>query len=228
MVFSLRQYENWMWGWQLQIFLNILAVVTGIALLTHRTPTWGKLLAAVLCGIVATYSFANGLLLWPVGAFVLWSSPRDKAYKTRLAVWCICALLTAATYFYHYAKPSGSTPLQYALTHSGVMVVYFLTYMGEFITIKNTLWLTVPMGILELTLFMLSWRRLRQATQIPPSSLTPYLAYALYVIISALVCTVGRVGYGPRQAMESRYLTISELFWLATLVLTYLAVRQHD
>ncbi len=227
-VFSLRQSQNWMWGWQLQIFLNILAVVAGIALLTHPTRTWPRLMAAILCAIVATYSFANGLLFWLVGGFLLLISPRDKAFQLRFAAWSVCAVLTMASYFYHYAKPSDSPPLLAVLQHPGAAVAYFLSYIGAFISLKDTPLIGVPMGIIGLALFSLALRRLRASGQIPLAVVAPYLAYALYALLSALVSTVGRAGFGAKQAMSSRYLTISELFWIATLTLGYLAIRQGE
>ncbi len=227
-VFSLRQSENWMWGWQLAIFLNILAVVAGIALLTHPAPTWGKWIGAVCCGVVATYSFANGLLFWPLGAFALWANTRDSTFRARMAGWCVCAVLTAASYFYQYAKPPDSPPLLYTLSHPFTFAAYFLSYIGAFISIKDTPVIGVCMGLVGLALLILAWRSLRQNGKIPPEALTPYLAYALYVLLSALVSTVGRAGFGAKQAMASRYLTISELFWIAILVMGYLTARQRE
>src|ERR1035438_4142148 len=58
-VFSISQYQNWLWGWQLQMLLNLLAVVVGIVLLANDTFRWWKFAAAASLGIVATYSFAN-------------------------------------------------------------------------------------------------------------------------------------------------------------------------
>ena len=44
LIFSLNQFENWLFGWTMHIFLNVLAVVTGIKLLTTPNAKWKKML----------------------------------------------------------------------------------------------------------------------------------------------------------------------------------------
>ena len=43
-VFSVTQYENWLWGWELQFFLNLFCVVAGVLVLAN-----GGLQLAALC-----------------------------------------------------------------------------------------------------------------------------------------------------------------------------------
>ncbi len=82
LAFSLHQGENWVWGWQIQVFLNALAVVAGFLFLTSPEFNWGNFLGGAVCGVVATYSYANGLTFWPLGflslAAVSYSGPRKK------------------------------------------------------------------------------------------------------------------------------------------------------
>jgi hypothetical protein len=78
LVFTLGQAENWLWGWQIQIFLNVLAAVAGFVLLGGSPFRWGKYVCALGCGLLATYSFANGLLFWPAGFFAFIFVPLKK------------------------------------------------------------------------------------------------------------------------------------------------------
>src|SRR5215471_17800442 len=61
LVFSPSQWENWLWGWQVTILINVLAVLAGLALMARLDGSWSRLAGALLCGVVATYSFAAGL-----------------------------------------------------------------------------------------------------------------------------------------------------------------------
>src|SRR3990172_9068730 len=71
LVFSLNQSENWFSGWQIQIFMNVLAMILGMVLLSQRVTTWLRIMGAALLGIVASYSFASGMAYWLLGILVL-------------------------------------------------------------------------------------------------------------------------------------------------------------
>src|SRR6185369_1059673 len=70
-VFSLNQAENWWGGWNIQIFLNTLAITASIVLLTRPAKSWPAFVLALVCGIVATYSYSTGLLVWWLGIVLL-------------------------------------------------------------------------------------------------------------------------------------------------------------
>ena len=70
LLFSMVQYENWAWGWQIQIFLNVSAVCFTMWAMIKWPNNWFGLLLALVGATVATYSFANGMLIWVV--VLLW------------------------------------------------------------------------------------------------------------------------------------------------------------
>src|SRR5437773_6033050 len=70
-VFSISQYQNWLWGWQLEILLSVFGVIGGIVLLANPPFTWLRFGGAAVLGIVASYSFGNGGVFWLVGLFAL-------------------------------------------------------------------------------------------------------------------------------------------------------------
>src|SRR5690606_33366873 len=63
-IFSWVQMENWVWGWQLAVFMNVLAVASGVFILAPQPHSTARFAGGVLMGIVATLSFANGLVYW--------------------------------------------------------------------------------------------------------------------------------------------------------------------
>ena len=113
LVFSWAQMENWVWGWQLQVFLSTLAVAGGIALLSGGTLSWWRFTGAILMGVVAAYSFANGLLYWFVALPAVVSTPgaSRRMRLMRLEVWAVAALLIIESYLFAYVKPSLSAGL---------------------------------------------------------------------------------------------------------------------
>ena len=130
-VFSVSQYQNWLWGWQLQMFLNLLAVAGGIALLANETFRWSRFAAAALLGIVATYSFANGALFWPIGLMLLFFIKTGAGEKRpAIAGWILIGALTLGTYFYHYQKPEEHPSLSLIFKMPVEYAVYVFKYLG--------------------------------------------------------------------------------------------------
>src|SRR4030095_7978330 len=69
LLFSPLQWENWLWGWQITVLLCALAMVVAAYLAAGGAR--GLRLSGMLgCGLVATFSFAAGLVVWPVHAVV--------------------------------------------------------------------------------------------------------------------------------------------------------------
>jgi hypothetical protein len=222
-VFSLSQYENFLWGWQIAMWLNMLTVLGGIMLLGNPTFSPQRIAFALLLGIVATYSFADGILYWPIGfCLLLWGHRERPARKTRklpetsrarqsnlaLTAWAMTSLLAVFFYFWHYKKPVDHPPLAAALKAPLDYVAYVFSYLGN------------PFGQISLgegfpsALFALAWGFLgsamfawslwfllrRKAVRV--ELLLPYLGMSAYSVGSAVVTGLGRVGFGQEQALH--------------------------
>jgi hypothetical protein len=145
--FSASQYENFLWGWQLGLLLGLLSALGAILLLANRPFQWSKFGGAIALGIVATYSFANGVLVWVVGFGLLCVIPSDesplaaraalplgsmsKRNLAALAVWSFVAVMCVWLYLQDYHRPEGLPRLTSALSQPIVIVVYVLKYIGS-------------------------------------------------------------------------------------------------
>ena len=72
--FSLADWQNALWGFQLAWYLILGALMAMLLLLLNRSPDraeFTRLVGAVAVAAVASYSSAEGLLLWPVGLVCL-------------------------------------------------------------------------------------------------------------------------------------------------------------
>jgi len=134
LAFSLHQGENWVWGWQIQVFLNVLAVVLGFVILAGPELRWRNFAGAVACGVVATFSYANGLAYWPLAFLALLLAPSASRRRRRaaLAIWLGLTALVFISYFYRFApaSPSGKPPFYFAV-HPLEYIRYILGYLGS-------------------------------------------------------------------------------------------------
>ena len=209
LLFSLRQWENWLFGWQLQIFLAVLGAA--VALWALLVPSPARIAAAVAAAGVCSYSFASGLGVWPAGAVVLLLTPLPRRRRmTLVAAWGVVACLVLALYLRGF-EPIGSHPrLGVALEHPLGTLGCLLTALGASLAQSLPLALIVGAALLLVVV----------ASLVPLASRPDGLARARYglglvafSVAAAGLIAVGRVGLEPPDwlgpAMPSRYTTLS-------------------
>jgi len=222
LVFSLGQAENWLWGWQIQIFLNVLAVVAGLVILGNPPFRWSKFWWALGFGILATYSFANGLLYWPLGFLAIALSPsRDKQQRAlTLSAWAASTAGVFASYLFQFRYDSPSGKLwTYFLNQPGEYVQYLLKYLGRPVINYEGYALTV--GLIGFLLFGALSFLLFRNKRVEARAILPFFLFGLYAIGCGLLTGIGRVGFGSAQAMSGRYVPFSVLIWVSNFAFLY-------
>lgn len=209
LVFSLGQYENILWGWQLQIYLQVAATTFGIYFLSRRS--FRSVVWAALCGTVASFSFNSGLLIWPVGLVCLAAL---RVEKKQLAFWSLAGTLVVVAYFIGYTPPHHPSPML-AFSQPLTTLVFFLANVGAPLGGGDLNWSSVMGAGLLLLLFVLLCQKLRAmkrvGMQVSESGII-LGGLVLLSLLSSTVITVGRVGLGQLDlAISSRYTTITSV-----------------
>jgi hypothetical protein len=209
---------------------------------------WAWLGASVMCGLLASYSISNGLVVWPVlWLFAVWLG----APRAALGVLVATGLVTWATYL--PGMPVTGTVVQgfYQFPRS---LVYALTVLGLPIDIPasalmHVVGLPAPPfpGLGSDSVATLAWRPLvamafgglglgfafRQLRDAVSSARVNPWRLALLHCVLFLVGTVVLMGLGRSSwldvsaVMQSRYSTPALLFW-ACLALLYLGRRDVE
>lgn len=231
-VFSLNQWENWLWGLQMHVFLAVLLALGSLYLLGARRLGWGKLAGAAGCAVAASFTQGTGLVIWLVGAgmLALRAGPRRAL---RLAVWLGLAVAVFAVYLHRFPADNVNVPgLADALGHPFRYAYYVLTQLGApLVSFAGSAWPPRDLGagcaagLAGLGLLGLALWELRRQTELL-RELLPLLAGALFSLGVAAQVGLGRLGLGAAQAMASRYMTLTVPFWVAVLVCAVLAARQ--
>jgi hypothetical protein len=227
-VFSLSQWQNWFLGWQLQEFMNVLAVVLALVALTWKgLPGLGVGLAACF-GVVASGSFANGILIWPIGLFLLLlqRKGRGKYFRYELLGWTAVGVAVTVAYLQDYTTPSYHPPLASALAQPLHCALYILAYLGQPVWNLDPI-ISIVMGLVGVLLWSTSLVQLL-LSRIPVAVLAPWMGMALYAIATACMTALGRVDNGLDQAMSSRYVTMANLLWIPVAIQFYWVARIND
>jgi len=227
LVFTLGQAENWLWGWQVQIFLNVMAVVAGLVLLGNRAFRWAKFWWALGFGILATYSFANGLLFWPLGFLAITLvPPNNRRHKVlALSAWAASTAVVAFSYLYQFRfqSPSGK-PWTHFLHQPGEYVQYVFKYLGR--PVINYEGCALAVGSAGLLLFGAFSSFIFRHKRGEARAVLPFFLFGLYSIGCGLLTGIGRVGFGSAQAMSGRYVPFSSLIWVSNFAFLFVLSRE--
>lgn len=171
------------------------------------------MLLALLCAWIASYSFANGLMIWPVG-FIVLILKNNSVNKVAL-LWLALALLCFASYFIDSPVKSSSQTLA-ALDY----LTYLSAYLGSpLVSAASSSSIGVALvgaGLASSLLFMFY----RQQQPFPKQVL-PFIGCLLFGLLSATLTSIARMHYGIDQALDSRYTTFSLFFWLGLIGLIF-------
>ena len=220
LIFSPAQAENWLWGFQLQMFMPTVCLVTALLVLQTPPLNLARFLGATALALIATFSFGNGLLIWPVRGLVLFLSGTDKRW---IIAWAGLCVLTVALYFTGYeTHPQPGHPSFPALDY----VIYFLRFNGNALAlfpVPGQLRLVAAIGagavVLLGAMTLLFLRGQRQALR----AAAPWIALAAYAVGSSLIAAHSRIHEGIGQALSSRYSSISINLYIALIVLFAIA-----
>ena len=211
LIFSLRQHQNMLFGFQINFaFTQTFGVLSLFLLyvLGHSSLKKLAFVAALGSATVASFSTAQGLLVWPVGALQLFVSPVEKATKkAMIVVWGLIGLGEWVAYFVDYVKPEDHPSLFYVLEHPLVGTQYFLTSLGSSLFWEQNS--AFAGGLLLSCLALVSFLLIYKDRKFGESSF--WISLLLYSFCILTSVTLGRSWFGVEQALESRYTSFSIL-----------------
>jgi len=212
-IFSPVQAENWMWGFQLQLFIPNLCLVLSLVALTLDTNRSIRLVLAAIFTVIGTFSFGNGLLLWPaIGLFMILRRERTSS----IILWTVLCAVVATTYFVGYVP----APKRHPVTGGWLdYPTYFLAFLGSPLARDGVLVRSAATGTVVLAFFggLVGYYLRRNPNTLRRAA--PWITIGSYALLSGLLAACTRVHCGPGQACDSRYITISSNLVLALIAL---------
>jgi hypothetical protein len=212
LIFSFRQYENMLFGFQISFaFTQTFGVLALYLLSSSGRSNFGAyaFVAALGSATIASFSTAQGLLVWPAGLLgLLLGSVARPEKKVLVGLWGIVGVAEWVAYFVDYHTPRGHPPLLDALGHIGTAPEYFLTLLGSalFWQPEHAYAGGLVIGCLALAMFLATYGR--GALREHPFWIS-LLFYSLFILATI---TLGRSGmFGVWQAAIARYTTFSIL-----------------
>jgi hypothetical protein len=223
-VFSPNQAQNWIWGWQIQIFMSVMGFVGAVWSITRWPGMLRGVILAAFFSIISCFSFNNGLLTFPIIGSLL-ALKRDRKI-THVALWITISFLVFLGYYYGYSKPAHHPSFSYLFDHPLVYLGYVSAYLG-FPLAFGKQYIAIALGaVIPVSLGLIVWSK-RSDKELSEKML-PWAGIALYSILSALATGIGRAGFGIGQAMSSRYGTISGLLTISAIIVFLIWISDYS
>ena len=192
LLFSLVQYENALWGFQMAWYLVTLALALALFLLDRPALTSWVFAGAIAATVVGSFSSLQGLLIWPIGLLVLYLHHRSRR---SLLIWIACALITATVYF-HQLNPSEYSNQTYVFSHPIEAFKFFLFLIGSVLGVEltNSPWPVIAFGAIVLIIAILLVVRYQRRSEQSGSLIG--VALICYGVLFAATITQGRAWFG--------------------------------
>ncbi len=236
--FSIADDESALWAIQFAWYVVLGCLCLLLLALTARQLSWPILGFCLLVATAASYSSLQGLMLWPVGFLcIAWrtratdgarrQSPR--VLRTRLAAWVAGAVAVTLLYFvgYHFNDLGQSGSVTYVIHHPAQGLQYFLLLLGNvFPTHSPYLVVHTVVGAAVLAVAVLA-----VVTELRTSGAAIYpltTALVLFAVLFDVYAAIGRVSFGPVQALSSRYTMANLLIVVAIILFVYRSRRGSE
>lgn len=220
--FAPVQVENFLYGIEIETFFPGFALLACAAINLSGFSFRAKTLVNLALAFVATYTFANGMLVWAL-AWPL-PVPDDSTPGRRrllwLALYFIVGAIFVGAYFIGYHRPAHHPEFVSLAAKFLELAHYIILWSGNYFATH----LVGPfaLGIVALASFWcgrlcaLDIRRQREWR-----TFYPWLLTGAYACASAGITGVGRLGFGMEQALSTRYATTSLFFYIALIGLYF-------
>jgi hypothetical protein len=235
--FSLVDWQNAIWAFQFAWYLILFCLLIMIYFLCVSNRRTLGLTLALVAAIVASFSFFQGIALWPAGLIcLLWTLPGDsrkwsRRKKNELLVWLGAAIVTVSAAVWGYNARTlgcgtgssvsfncGGGSTTFAQHHPLKVVEFGLVEIGEVIpnAQAGTLWLSGLLGAVllstSLIVLVLSYRRRQSERNCAPVAL---IVFSLIFVASV---AIARAPFLAALAPSSIYTMPSLLIVVAIII----------
>ena len=215
LIFSPVQWWNWLVGIQIVVFAPILMLCIALIALQSARPLWLRVAAAAVACVIATFSYANGMLLWGVLLVPLWFVARKRwgVY----VFWLVAALASVLLYFHDYHRPHGSPPLESPLADPVHFIAYVFAFLGRPLSWSPwNLVASISVGVVLVVALAIG---VAVAIRRRDVGAVPAITIGLYALASTGATAIGRLRMSLPQALEARYTTFSIYLAVAVVLL---------
>lgn len=217
------QDQSFLWGIQAITYVPAACLAGCMVAVVRLSHPSARLAACLGLSLVATFSYANGMVLWLLAPLVLLDDWRRLAPPGRWlwpVTWLAVGGATAWWYFHGFERPAGHPGLLEGTTVLQAVHAY-LVYLGAPLAagadrVTAATLAGALIGVTFVALCVACWTSDSAARR---GSL-PFIVFGAYGLVSGAVIVSGRVGFGVDYLLASRYVAFSSPVFAAVIHLS--------
>lgn len=221
--FTIHSFENIFWG--VSSLCNFGLLFFALMAFYFAACGPGRLFAALLCALLATYTYGNGIIVFPLIALLLWVTGQRRAFFITVGV----TIVVGVIYFAGFPQKTDSLDFSDAQQVKEGLAGFFgfigsIAALDAYTTEPVPLALTVGAGILIIGTFLLLFRKkilpLFWSLTGNPIVLSPAGQFALivfiFIAITAFAVVYKRIPLGGFESLfKGRYRMYTALALIA-------------
>jgi hypothetical protein len=211
-LYSPIQYGILLWGTAgVSWFMDATFMFLSIYFLNKINTNRYFILPSIVCGIIATFSTAPGIVIWLVGFYSIYFQTKWK--KSSLLIWSICLITIVSIFIFIFSVDS---TIKKAIDLEKVISIYgvtnFLFYLSHGIVLKIDMFRAIAgafilISVISPFLYYIYKKKME-------SRFIPWTQLGLIGIFISILTLIGRPGTFP-----SRYATMASFDQIAALVI---------
>ena len=212
-IFSPAQHELWLLASGFPSFIPALCLVWGLCTVQSRLPIAKKFWLCLAAAVFASFTLANGLLVWSLTFPALFTVERERRDFRWLGGWVVAGAICGGIYFWHFHAQPDLPPFGPPKPVSDYLR-YLAAFLGaglgragsgDPLTTSMLVGAAVLLGFLGTVVYS-AMRCLDRAFC---RRVVPWIAIAAFSVMSGVLAALGRIEWGVSQALESRYVAFS-------------------
>lgn len=224
LIFSWRQYTNFLWGLQLVYLMPLVCSLLSFFLIDRLNQNDRKNGArkhffnftfAIVFAVIASFSMIMGLLVWLAGIFQLFFlSNKNLKKHIYLGIWTISGIAAWGIYYFNYSKLEHHHSISFIFSHPLNFMKSFTTFIGSALFWNEHM--SYIAGIIILLLIVFAFFRIFKLKIIRENSF-----WLTIMVFSFMVCGAISIGRTFRQGdlLQPRFTTYSLPIILALYIL---------
>jgi hypothetical protein len=225
LLFSPRQYENFLHAVMIEAFAPVCALIFALLVNLSDRSLKAKTLVNAALAFIATYTFANGMLLWFLAFPIETTRARDP--RNRIVwhmVYGSVAAISLVAYFITYRHPPLSPPFVSPIAQLPALLHFFLVWLGSLFSVGAPAICGAVVFFLFVGLAVAAISQIRRTGAWRAHY--PWLVLGCYTLISGCVVAVGRLGFAYSMAGDVRYTASTAFLHIAVVGLGFSVYAQ--
>lgn len=227
LLFAPSQYENFLSGFVFEIFIPFLCLFGCIFVNSSEKTLPIKTTINASLAFFATYTFAHGMLLWPL-LLPLHGLPAQRTTKANQWLcyggYVLAGIVSVGFYFIGYTRPEVAPPPA-SLRQLPQVLEFMAVWLGAVVRspsvdarVAGVIVAVILSGVLVCTGLFLAQNRDRW------KAYYPWLLLASFALGSGALTAIGRVNLGVDTAFNIRFEGFSSMRYNVTSIFAYVAL----